>query len=433
MNISIQLTVLYCTLVVQSIFYIYVARDLGPQSFGEYTLVNTIVLLTVVTTASGLKEYLLKIAAKKPGSSYYILYTACKPIVFAIGIASFLVIAATFYFINATYMSILIPLLFSGITSALGKLLDPAIYAHNRGTQLSYISILANILSVFLFFCLRLKISPVQSLAYSTFSLEIILFVFKEYIFFKILRRSKINIPSRSLVNNISFHQLRKYCYHASQIFIKSVRLSFSAICVSSYMYIDRIFIGIMLTSADLAAYAVAVRVCDLLFLPSTTFISNHSPLLISDFKNLFKSTTVDVTKNVELQSLLRKNFLLALVVMLAAITFGPFLLNSLLGQSYSTSSILLVLLLPSVIIVAMGNSSYVLLLATKKSKTISSRSFAGAISNLALTPLLLNSMGIYGAAFATIISYLISIAYPYLLARDHEFSKLYRQSLFPF
>mgnify|MGYP003388419185 CR=1 FL=1 len=206
----------------------------------------------------------------------------------------------------------------------------------------------------------------------------------------------------------IACYLLRRNIFHTpsllklKEMLVFSAPLVISSIGVVLALFADRVFVKEMLGLDDLAVYSVALRIAGAVSIIVAGFQSALAPLILAHHKD--KQTSKDIARLFHIYLV----FTLGGVLLLAGA--GDMLVLLLAGESYSKSSSLTVVLCAAILI----QNGYIFfpgMTLAKKTKLLAVVNIIGACVNLCLNYLLIPILGLYGAAYATLLSALFVLS----------------------
>lgn len=201
--------------------------------------------------------------------------------------------------------------------------------------------------------------------------------------------------------------------------------LTFSSIVVMIYMRIDQIMIKEMLGQYEVGIYSAAVRLSEAFYFIPTLLSASLFPAIINA-KKISKELY-----RIRLQRLYTLMFWIAITISILITLLSNWLVPFLFGKEYIESS--------KILIVHIWTMPFVFLLVASGKWFISEsltlmaffRNLAAAILNVFLNLTLIPQLGLVGAAFATLISFIFSgYIFDSLSKRTFEQFKLKTQSL---
>ena len=176
----------------------------------------------------------------------------------------------------------------------------------------------------------------------------------------------------------------------------------FITVFTSIYTRIDQVMLKYLIDASAVGFYDAAVRVAEVwLFIPNI-IVSSLFPAIMNA-----KKTSVHEYKT---RLLLLAGLLIALCATVATslMFIAPPLIKFLYGQAFAASTRPFVIYLWSGLFAALGALSSTFLIAENKRKLIFFSSASTAILNTVLNLILIPRLGIQGAAWSTLISYVV-------------------------
>jgi O-antigen/teichoic acid export membrane protein len=169
-------------------------------------------------------------------------------------------------------------------------------------------------------------------------------------------------------------------------------------------MRIDQVMIKLIVGSSAVGNYAVAVRISEIWYFIPIIITGSVFPAIINAKKNnnmLYKD---------RLQKLYDLMVLLAVVIAIPVSLFSPFLIQFLFGQQYLPAAGALQIYIWSNLFVYLWVANNKYLIAENFTKIALLLAIVGVVANITLNFFLIKKIGILGAAWATLISYLIMV-----------------------
>lgn len=179
--------------------------------------------------------------------------------------------------------------------------------------------------------------------------------------------------------------------------------LIFSGIVISIYMKIDQIMIQEYLGSWQVGQYAAGVRLCDAWLFITVIITNSLFPAIVNakaQSDELFHDRMIALYK-----------FLILIAVSISIITFllSEHLIMWTFGDQYKNSVAVLQIYIWSIIFVFMNNASWKWYIAENLQRIAMVRLSLGAVANVVLNMIFIPKYGIEGAAYATLISYVLA------------------------
>ncbi len=217
-----------------------------------------------------------------------------------------------------------------------------------------------------------------------------------------------IELAIISLFSIISYHKysggkLSFSLIEAKNLLKQSYHFIFSGLLVAIYAQIDRVMIGKMLGREQVGYYAVAIVICGLwTFIPQA--LINSSRPLIMELSN--QNTNEYIKRLKQLYS----------VIIWGGIGFASFItifakwiVLILYGKEYLAAVFVLRIAVWYTIFSSLGVARGIWIVCEKKNRYVKKYLFWGTIFNIILNWILIPTMGIQGAAFATLMTQLIT------------------------
>ncbi|WP_282071176.1 flippase [Polaribacter atrinae] len=365
----------------------WVARYLGPETFGLLAYSNSLVALFLPIGMIGLNDIAVKefVNAKNNVEIGKILGTAFLMKLF-FGLVSFLILIL-FVFLNKDFLEIrFLILIFSSflILQSL-EVFDFYFQSQVKSKFVVYSRIIAVSIS-----CI-LKIVLIElnaTVAY--FAIVIVFEFFITHLFtFLYFNKSKIKVSIFDFDKNYVLSLLKK-----------SWPLFLSGMMYIVYTKIDQIMVKDILGAKEAGLYAVSISLSEVwYFIPNIIAVSFFPAILFyktKDKKIYYKRIT-------NLYSLL---FWLAVFLSLFITFFGEWIIEKLYGNSYLQSYKILSIYIWSNIFFFFTTISSKWLVAEGFYMHSFYRNILGAILNIILNIILIHKFGLSGAALSTLISY---------------------------
>ncbi|MBT84242.1 MULTISPECIES: flippase [unclassified Limnobacter] len=191
---------------------------------------------------------------------------------------------------------------------------------------------------------------------------------------------------------------------HGWSMIMQSWPELFAGFACLVFMRIDQIMLGNMIGNVAVGEYAVASRLAEAwYFIPGA--------LVASSFPAIVRQRTQDSVLYLKrlhqlMLAMVGISYLVAAVVTLLA----PWVISTLFGEAYASSAAILIVLIWSGLFVSLGTASGSWIMAEGKPMLNLTRNVAGALANIAFNFYLIPLYGPLGAAIGTLGS--LSIAY---------------------
>ena len=189
----------------------------------------------------------------------------------------------------------------------------------------------------------------------------------------------------------------------AGKLLANSWPLVFSGLLISIYMKIDQIMLQEYLGSWHVGQYAAAVRLSDAWLFITVVITNSLFPAIINARE---KSSELFRERMTRLYKLL---VFIALVISCSIFIFSEQLVLITFGDDYSSAIQVLRLYTWSIVFVFLNNASWKWYIAENLQRIAMLRLCLGAIVNIGLNMLFIPKFGLQGAAYATLISYILA------------------------
>ena len=176
-----------------------------------------------------------------------------------------------------------------------------------------------------------------------------------------------------------------------------------SGIAIITYIRIDQILVNYYLGSEETGIYSVAIRLSEVWYVIPVLLTQSLFPSLVNSKKN---------NQEIYNSRLMQLYTFLAVITTFIALTtalMGKWIVVHIYGNAYEGASNVLILHIWGGIFVALGVVGSKVLINENKQYLLIYRAISGAFINIALSIYLIPKYGIIGAAYATLISIIFS------------------------
>lgn len=378
---------------------ILLARYLGANDFGIYSLIITILTIASALAALGLngilvKEYVIRRNLHKVFVSGFLVRSAGV----VLGVTATLVVLWVWF--NEVLELYLIVLVSISVIFSLVQVADLYFEAKLQSSVIAKYRILGYVFSAGLKIYLL-----VYGYNYSYLILahlfELLIIFFLGYV--SLLRRTDISKLRDELSNPDAGYIL--------SLLSKGWPLMISGIAVLLYMKIDQFFISEYLDYSDVGMYSAATRLCEGLFLISAIVIPSFFPSMVR-YKQSNNNRYFFIVE--KLTTIL---FLIGIVIAFVIFLLSKEIIILLYGIEYLDSHLVLRIYAISIPIVYIGDVLSRWLIIENLLMHSMLRHFLGLIANITLNIILIPIYGIEGAAVASVVGYVFSVIVFALLA----------------
>ncbi|MEZ5013042.1 MAG: flippase [Chitinophagales bacterium] len=186
--------------------------------------------------------------------------------------------------------------------------------------------------------------------------------------------------------------------------------LIFSGMFTTIYLKIDQVILGNLMDDASVGLYAAAVKISEAWITIPWIISGSMYPALVNSYKSNKEIFRIRIS---QLYVILIG---IALLVIIPIALFAPFIIRFIFTDVYADSANVLRVHICSSLFIFLGSLSNRWLILEKTQKFWMLNSALGAVLNILLNFIMIPSMGIMGAAYATLISYALAYHFAYYL-----------------
>ncbi|HDT3646476.1 TPA: flippase [Klebsiella pneumoniae subsp. pneumoniae] len=372
---------------------IFLARYLGPNDFGVYNYLISIITLLSPLTALGLNAVVVRdlVDAQREDhdDTNVILGTSCVLRFFGGLFACASLLFVDIYFNISQNNTLWLVLLASANIFSCFQVVD---FWLQSKVNSKYSAILR--LSIFI----TSSLVKLISIIFFSCGLKTILIIQT----FEVLASGVLYVPLykylKGKIFNWSYNKNK-----AKTLMSKSWWLILSGVAEVLYLKIDQIMLGMINGYSTVATYAVAARLSEAWYFFPTIITASFFPLLIlakKESEEKYKHTLLDLS---------RKLFFCALIISIFITIIAHTAINILYGEAYAESATILIIHIWASLFVFMRAVLSKWLVIENMLPFSLVTHISGAIVNIILNLILIPKMGGIGSAIATVISYSIS------------------------
>lgn len=372
---------------------IFLARYLGPNDFGVYNYLISIITLLSPLTALGLNAVVVRdlVDAQREDhdDTNVILGTSCVLRFFGGLFACASLLFVDIYFNISQNNTLWLVLLASANIFSCFQVVD---FWLQSKVNSKYSAILR--LSIFI----TSSLVKLISIIFFSCGLKTILIIQT----FEVLASGVLYVPLykylKGKIFNWSYNKNK-----AKRLMSKSWWLILSGVAEVLYLKIDQIMLGMINGYSTVATYAVAARLSEAWYFFPTIITASFFPLLIlakKESEEKYKHTLLDLS---------RKLFFCALIISIFITIIAHTAINILYGEAYAESATILIIHIWASLFVFMRAVLSKWLVIENMLPFSLVTHISGAIVNIILNLILIPKMGGIGSAIATVISYSIS------------------------
>ena len=362
---------------------VLLARHFGPENFGILNYLIAFIFLFNAISSLGMNPVLTNLIVKKKKFNKNLLISAYQLRFFASMICYIIFILIILIFNEAE-----IYLNYSLILGLIIILKSSEIFfSYFEAKLLSKFIVISQLVGLFLFasivFFVIIKNLDDVYIYYGLLVDAIIVFLLINYFY---------TSENNKIINKFQFNKIKS-------LILKSLPVLISSLSIILYMRIDQIMINLIIDEYQLGIYSVSVRYVEIFhFIPKIIMISLLPLLLIS------KKYVNDLVK---INSIIFKfSIFFTALIFLSSDFIIPFLFGNEYSQSISTTKILSF----SLLFVFFGVVNEHWYISKNLQKYYAIYVLLGAILNIIFNYILINKIGIQGAAYSTILTYFLII-----------------------
>jgi len=367
---------------------VWTARYLGPEQFGLLNFAIAFTWLFGAISTLGLPEIVVRDLVREPDTKLETLGTTAA-LLFLGGVLTYFLILITIFWIRPEDMlaKVIVAILGSVV---LFKASEIAIYWFESQVTSKYTVWVQN--GSFLIFAgikvlLILSGTPLIAFAWA------------------MLAEAMIAAIMLSIMLGLHGPRLRQLSVSLTrtQILLRdSWPLLLSSIAVVVYMKIDQIMLGQMVGDEAVGIYSAAVRVSEVWYFIPTTIVASVFPAIL----NARSRSKEEYYK--KMQQLFDLMLLLSICIALPMTFLSESVVRILFGEAYLAASTVLTIHIWTSIFVFLGVVSSKWFIAEDKQILSLQRTIIGALFNIFLNFLLIPQLGMFGAAFSTLLAQFI-------------------------
>ncbi|MFP4292044.1 MAG: flippase [Cyclobacteriaceae bacterium] len=376
---------------------VYVARYLGPTSYGILSFSLSIIGFVNVFSALGLKQIIKRNLVREPHNQTNILGSAFFMQILA-SILAMVVLAICLPWISDDEITNLVILILSTkILLQAFEVITPHFESKVQSKKLVPISLAKTAIAA----------SIKLYLIFVAASLEYFALV---YVIETLVSVVGLIIVYQHSGGDVFRWRLNKS--YAKQLLKDSWPLVLSGFVVVVYMQIDQVMIKYLLDDAAVGVYAVAVKFTSIWYFVGGIVCSSLMPAIIRAKE---KNATLYQNRT---QNLLSLMVFLGVGIALPLSLISKPLILFLYGPDFIGASNVMIIHIWSLIFVFLGVASNQWLIAENLQVLNLSRTMLSAVANISLNLFLIPNYGIQGAAFATFLAHMISSYLGYTVSR---------------
>ena len=366
---------------------VWVTRYLGPEQFGLFSYAQSFVGLFVVIATLGLDSIVVRELVNNDNTRDEILGTAFYlKLIGAIGVI-FILIVAVMFTEHSMQVNIFIFIISFGTIFQSFNVIDYYFQSKVLSKYLVYSNVItlitSSLIKVILIYCEAPLIYFVSVILIDTLVFALGQIYFYTYLKLKI-KKWKFNK------------------YLAISMLKESAPLIIAGVVNSASMKIDQIMINSSLGSIEVGYYSSAVRLSEVWFGIGVIICNSLFPAILNA-KKISEHLYYD-----RIYKLFRFLVVISSMLSFAVYFLSDFIIVGLYGDVFINSSSVLAVHIFSAIFVYLGVASGRWLISEGKTKLNLYRNLIALCVNIILNIVFINKFGIVGAAYASLISYIV-------------------------
>lgn len=371
-----------------AILIIFAARILGPTQFGIFSFAIAFCSIFLIFSNFGLNIVTTRELAKNKENEQDYPGVLSLKIVLSIIAFLFIIFVSLFTISDETIRGVVWILAGYVLIHNFFVFVYSFFRAREQMKYEAGIRILEAFLITLIGFFVLSQIPSVKNLSYAFLIAVLVMLVFVTILLLKTIR------PIRSFWNLNIWKKFLKLSWPLALAY------SFSMICI----YLDSTMMGFWGQIVEVGWYNAAYRIVGILMIPATLIGTSFLPVL----SKLFSQSKKDFQKVVS--SLVRLMIVLAILIVIVGILLSSYIINLLYGQAFSPAVLALQILIVMAGLSYIYTSLYIVLISVNQQKKIFWITFVGALVNIILNFILIPRYSLYGAASATLITYIVLV-----------------------
>ena len=367
---------------------IWVARYLGPEQFGLFSYAQSFVGLFAIIATLGLNSIIVRELVKDEYDKNTLIGTAFFMMLAAALFVILLLVIAVNFTSNDAFTNLLIFIIASATIFQSFNVIDFYFQSKVMSKYVVYSNVISLFISSFIKIFLILNEAPLIYFALAVLFDNIVLAL--GFIYF--YKKHNENLKSWKFDKKIAISLLKD-----------SSPLIIAGVINSIYMKVDQVMIKEILGVTEVGYYSAAVKLSESWFAIGVIICNSLFPAIVNAKK---------ISEKLYYQRI--QNLFLFLIIISYALSISVYFLSDyiilfLYGKEFMKASPVLAIHIFSAIFVYLGVSSGRWLIAENKTKLDLYRNILAMSANVVLNMFFIKKFGIIGAAYASLIAYIIS------------------------
>lgn len=367
---------------------LWIARYLGPADFGIFTYAVSFVFLFTAIATLGLDQIVVKELVKDERRKNVLLGTTLGLRLMGFVLMISLILLSLQFTNNSSDIDLMILIIGCSVLFQSFVGIDLYFQSKVRSKYIAYINIAVIFISALIKIYLIVTNAPVVHFAY--------VFIVETFL-------TGAGFIGYYLSQGFSIGKWKFSLLTAKSLLSRSWFLIIGTIATAIYMKIDQVMIKEIISDEAVGFYGAAVKTCSIWLFVTVVITQSVFPAIVQA-KQRNRQLFLD-----RLQMLYNLLLKISVLASILYTLFSQQIIAILFGSEYAESAPIMVIYIWSVVFVFLSNGSWGYYLNEDLEKFSSIRLVIGAIINVILNLVLIEYYGLYGAAYATLISYSIS------------------------
>jgi O-antigen/teichoic acid export membrane protein len=381
----------------QSMSFIFMARYLGPETFGNIGFVSSVLAIMSVITIFGLDQLVIRSAAKANINALHVALRASS-LSLMIGLLLGLILASTAVLAPTSFdrdalilLSMAVPMAFAVITQAYLMTIR-----HNKWLTL-----------VLVIEAIGLSLTRIAFCVFGAQAFWFVILILVDATLVAIISAIALLISSKRPIR--ALFDFRGY----KVMLLSATPLAATTVVAFMYMRVDQFMVRVFDSSESLGIYLVALKFIEMASILVTTLFRNHMPTLLRELQK------DEIGFFFAIEPMLSKVFVLAGTTSCALFFFGKEVATAVFGASYAESGTILAVLILSIPALIIGQYSVMISVSRSSFSLPFFRTLFGLVVNVLGNGILIPVLGGLGAAIATVIAFWSSTVLSLLFTKE--------------
>lgn len=368
------------------ILLIYAARILGATEYGKFTFALAFICLFVVFHDLGLSRIITREFAREEEKKEEFHSILSLKILLSFGAFILILLSSFFITPDSDIRQVILILALFNLINGFIIIFYAFFQARQRMEYEAWAGILQTILVTGLGLFILFKFPSVENLSYAYLFAAFVALIFILLFFhFKIF---PLKVSWQKVV-------WRKFL-------VMSWPLALTALFGILYTYIDSVMMGYWGMITETGWYNAAYKIIMVSLIPMGLISGSFYPVLSKFFKESKEKLQNAWNHQIEIM------ILIAAPLVVGGMVLAPKIIDFIYGQAFSPSILAFQILIIMVGIMFLYRPFYDVLIASNQQKKIFWATLSGALINIILNLILIPMFSLYGAAIATVITYIL-------------------------